>query len=76
MGVFLAKKHSPDAGVGCTGRWNRASGALSAAGVGVGSTERCPCASGEVSDSGACEPSTSDAGTGRGPDTVCASSVR
>ena len=66
MEVFLAKKHSPDAGVGCTGRWNRASGALSAAGAGVGSTECCPCASGEVSDFGACEPSTSDAGTRRG----------
>ena len=28
-GVFLTKKHSPDAGVGSTGRWSRASGAVS-----------------------------------------------
>jgi len=48
--VFLTEKHSPDTGVGSTGR--------------------CTCASGEVSDSGACEPSTTDADTGRGQDTV------
>ena len=34
-GVFFTKKHSPDAGVGSTGRCTRESGALSAAGVGV-----------------------------------------
>ena len=34
-GVFLAEKHSPDAGFGSTGRWTRESGALSAAGAGV-----------------------------------------
>ena len=27
--VFLAEKHSPDAGVGSTGRWSRASGVVS-----------------------------------------------
>jgi len=39
-------------------------------GVGVGSTGRWTRASGAVSDSGACEPSTPDAGTGRGQDIV------
>ena len=28
-GVFFAEKHSPDAGVGSTGRWSRASGVVS-----------------------------------------------
>ena len=31
--VFLAEKHSPDAGVGSTGRWSRASGVVSVAQV-------------------------------------------
>ena len=33
--VFLTKKHSPDAGVGSTGRWPRASGVRSVGGSGV-----------------------------------------
>jgi len=41
--------------------------------IGVGSTGCYPYASGEVSDSGACEPSTPDADTGLGQDTIRAS---
>ena len=41
-GVFLAKKHSPDAGVGSTGRWSRASGVVSVAQVCTGRTGVSP----------------------------------
>jgi len=35
VGVFLAEKHSLDAGVGSTGRWSRASGVVAVCGSGV-----------------------------------------
>ena len=41
-GVFLAEKHSPDAGVGSTGRWSRASGVVSVAQVCTGRTGVSP----------------------------------
>ena len=52
-GVFLAEKHSPDAGVGSTGRWSRASGVLSGAAECTGRTGESPvlsvrCAGGSV----------------------------
>ena len=41
-GVFLAEKHSPDAGAGSTGRWSRASGVVSVAQVCTGRTGVSP----------------------------------
>ena len=40
--VFLAEKHSPNAGVGCTGRWSRVSGVVSVAQVCTGRTGVSP----------------------------------
>jgi len=41
-GVFLAEKHSPDAGVGSTGRGSRASGVVSVVQVCTGRTGVSP----------------------------------
>ena len=41
-GVFLAEKHSPDAGADSTGRWSRASGVVSVAQVCTGRTGVSP----------------------------------
>ena len=51
--MFLAEKYSPDAGVGSTGRWSRASGVVSVAQVCTGRTGVSPvlsirCAGGLV----------------------------
>ena len=41
-GVFLAEKHSPDAGAGSTERWSRASGVVTVAQVCTGRTGVSP----------------------------------
>jgi len=49
-GVFLAEKHSPDAGAGSTGRWSRASGVVSVAQVCTGCTGVSPVLSVRCAD--------------------------
>ena len=42
VGVFLTEKYSPDAGVGSTGSWSKASGVVSVSGAGVQSAPDAP----------------------------------